>query len=79
MDVPDLTVLAAPNASMVVSAGEDRLFPPEAQHEAARQIAEGYAWAGCADKFKPYHPPKPHCYDVDIQEAAFTWFEKHLK
>ncbi len=79
MDVPDLTVMAAPNASMVVSASEDMLFPPEAQQEAARQIAAGYAWAGCADKFRSYQPPKPHCYDAEIQQAAFEWFAEHLR
>ncbi|MBN2394297.1 MAG: acetylxylan esterase [Anaerolineae bacterium] len=78
MDVPDLTIMAAPNASMVVSGSEDQLFPPEGQQEAARQIAAGYAWAGCADKFRPYHPPKPHCYDAEIQQAALVWFEGHL-
>jgi len=79
LDVPDLTVMAAPNASMVVSASEDLLFPPEGQHEAARQIRLGYEWAGRADKFCHHHPPKPHCYDADIQRAALAWFDRHLK
>jgi dienelactone hydrolase len=78
LDVPDLTVMAAPGASMVVSGTEDRLFPLEGQQEAARQIALGYAWAGCPDRFYSHTPPKPHCYDADIQREAFGWFERHL-
>ena len=79
LDIPDLTVLAAPNASMVVNCSEDVLFPPEAQQEAARQIRAAYEWAGCPEKFGHFNPPKPHCYDAEIQEAAFEWFDKHLK
>jgi dienelactone hydrolase len=78
LDVPDLTILAAPHASMVVSTSHDELFPPEGQEESARQIRAGYAWAGCEDKFGYFNPPKPHCYDADIQQAAFDWFARHL-
>ncbi|MBN1877758.1 MAG: acetylxylan esterase [Anaerolineae bacterium] len=79
IDVPDLTIMAAPGASMVVSGSEDRLFPPEGQQDAARQIAAGYDWAGCPDNFYSYRPPKPHCYDAEIQQTAFAWLDKHLK
>jgi len=79
LDVPDLSIMAAPCASMVVSASQDNLFPPEAQQEAARQIRAGYAWAGCPERFCPFHPPKPHCYDQEIQQAAIAWFDRHLK
>ena len=79
LDVPDLTIVAAPNASMVVSAAEDRLFPPEGQREAARQIAAGYTWAGCPENTRFLSPPKPHCYDADLQREALDWFGRYLK
>jgi len=79
LDVPDLTILAAPNASMVISASQDRLFPPEGQQEAARQIRLGYEWAGCPEKFCHNNPPKPHCYDAELQRDAIRWFDAHLK
>ena len=79
MDVPDLTIMAAPCASMVVSGQQDMLFPPEAQAEAARQIGLGYEWAGCADRFRSYRPDKPHCYDAEVQEEALSWLDQHLK
>jgi dienelactone hydrolase len=78
LDVPDLTVMAVPGASLVISAAEDRLFPPQGQVEAARQIAAGYAWAGCPERTRFLHPPKPHCYDADLQQEALTWFAEHL-
>ena len=78
LDIPDLTVAAAPGASMVVSASEDQLFPLEGQQEAARQIGQGYAWAGCPERFRSHTPPKPHCYDAEIQREALDWFGQHL-
>lgn len=79
LDIPDLAVMAAPGASLIVSAAEDRLFPPEGQLEAARQIAAGYSWAGYPDHMRFLHPPKPHCYDTDLQEQAMVWFGTHLQ
>jgi hypothetical protein len=71
--------MAAPNASMVVSTRRDPLFPPEAQQEAARQIRQGYAWAGCPERFAHNNPRKAHCYDADLQADAIAWFDRHLK
>jgi dienelactone hydrolase len=79
LDVPDLTIMGAPGAHLVVNCSEDPLFPPEAQTEAARQIQQGYAWAGCPDQFGHYNPAKPHCYDAEIQAEALAWFDRHLK
>ena len=79
LDVPDLIAMSAPRASMVVSATEDILFPPLGQKDAARQIAEAFAWAGTPDNFRSFTPAKPHCYDAEIQDEALAWLDKHLK
>ena len=79
MDIPDLIAMAAPKAVMVVSGTQDPLFPPLGQQEAAKQIADAYAWAGKSDWFRSYAPPKPHCYDAEIQAEALAWFDTHLK
>lgn len=79
LDIPDLIAMAAPKAVMVVSATKDPLFPPLGQREAARQIADAYAWAGCAERFRDFAPGKEHCYDAEIQSAALAWLDTHLK
>jgi len=78
LDVPDLTAMSVPCASMVISGSEDPLFPPEGQLEAARQIGAGYQWAGCPERFKHLYVKKPHCYDAELQQAAIAWFSQHL-
>jgi dienelactone hydrolase len=79
IDIPDLIAMAAPKAVMVVSATKDPLFPPLGQQDAARQIADAYAWAGCAALFRNHAPDKEHCYDAEIQNEALAWFDTHLK
>jgi dienelactone hydrolase len=79
IDIPDLIAMAAPKAVMVVSGTKDPLFPPLGQRDAARQIADAYAWAGCPERFRDYAPDKDHCYDAEIQSEALAWFDKHLK
>jgi dienelactone hydrolase len=79
IDIPDMISMAAPKACMVVSGTEDMLFPPAGQKEAARQISEAYSWAGHSELFRNFAPPKPHCYDAEIQEEALSWFNRHLK
>ena len=74
-----LIAMAAPKAVMVVSGTKDPLFPPLGQREAARQIADAYAWADCAARFRDYAPDKEHCYDAEIQSEALAWFDTHLK
>lgn len=79
IDIPDMISMAAPKACMVVSGSQDILFPPVGQREAERQISETYSWFGHSDLFRNYAPPKPHCYDAEIQEEALKWFNKYLK
>ena len=79
LDVPDLTILTAPNASMVVSNSEDLLFPQEAQQEADRQTRLGYAWAGCPEQYAFYNPVKLHCYDAEVQQEALAWVDRHRR
>ena len=34
--------------------------------------------AGCPERFYSHTPPKPHCYDADIQREALAWFDRRL-
>jgi hypothetical protein len=78
MDVPDLIVMGAPKASMVIVGSEDILFPPEAVSEAFQQIQQGYDWADCHEKASLLSPPIEHCYNLDCQSHAISWFKKYL-
>ena len=79
LDMPDLALLAAPRAAMVISGQQDLLFAPEAMEEAARQLQEGFLWANAPESFQFHYPDKPHVFDLDNQKVAWNWFERWLK
>lgn len=78
LDIPDVAVIGAPCASMVVLGTRDPLFPQEAKAESLRQIADGYAWAGCPERFEGFQPDAGHCYNHAVQDRAIAWFGRHL-
>lgn len=78
MDFPDVALLAAPRAKLVVCGQNDPLFAPEAMEEAAARVREGYAWAGRTERFEFFHPDTGHCFDLEAQGRAWTLFEKWL-
>ena len=79
VDLPDLPIMGAPCASMVVIGELDDLVPQNGVHEAVRQIDAGYRWAGHPDRFRYFHPEKKHVYDREVQAEAFAWFGQWLK
>ncbi|MHC4872701.1 MAG: dienelactone hydrolase family protein [Planctomycetota bacterium] len=78
MDVPDLAVLAAPGAAMVLNASKDDHFTPESQRYADKIAKKGYKWAGVPDKYQGMFYEEPHCYCQDMQNDAIAWLKKHL-
>ncbi len=78
IDIPDLAIMAAPRAALVVCGTYDQLFPIESKEKAAQIIADGFKWAGVPDKGEMWMPPKVHCFDDDTQAKAIDWFAKHL-
>lgn len=79
IDVPDLSVMAAPSATMVVNGLEDPLFPDAGQKKAEDHIRKGFEWAQHPSKFNCLNVKKPHCFDAEIQDEVFRWFDIHLK
>lgn len=78
MDLPDISLLAAPRARLIICGQDDPLFAPEAMAEAAETVREGYAWAGASERFQFFFPPKPHCFDTECQQVAWAFFDRWL-
>lgn len=79
MDLPDVALLAAPQAKLIICGQDDPLFAPEAMEEAAGVVRDGYAWAGASGSFQFFFPTKPHCFDAECQDVAWTFLERSLK
>ena len=79
LDVPDLTMMAAPKATHGRQRGAGSAFPAGRTAGSGAPDSRGVRVGGMPGKTRFLSPPKPHCYDADIQEEAFVWFERHLK
>ena len=79
LDLPDVVSLRAPKPLLVQQCRRDSLFPLAGMEESVEKIAAIYKKAGAADQFTGRFYDLPHIFNIDMQEDAFAWFDKHLK
>ncbi len=79
LDLPDVVSLRAPKPLMVQQCKRDGLFPLAGMEEAVRKIEGIYRKAGAADAFVARFYDVPHTFNVEMQEDAFAWFDRHLR
>ena len=78
MDLPDVATLIAPRAFLCINGTDDWLFPPEAVKQAHEDIAQGFAKAGCADRFRSILYPGPHEFNEEMQKESWSWLKRWL-
>ncbi len=79
LDWPDIVAMRAPKPLLVLQCRRDGLFPPEGMQQAVDRIAAIYSKAGASDRFTGRFYDVPHQFNVEMQEDAFRWFDRHLK
>ncbi|RME65571.1 MAG: hypothetical protein D6790_01645, partial [Caldilineae bacterium] len=79
LDYPEILGLHAPGAALVLNNREDPLFTLPEMERADAILAEVYAKAGAADRYRCTFYPGPHKFDQAMQEEAFAWFDRWLK
>jgi dienelactone hydrolase len=79
LDLPDIVALRAPRPLMVQQCRKDGLFPPAGMEDSVRKLTAIYAKAGMPDAFVGRFYDVPHRFDIDMQDEAFAWFDRHLK
>ena len=78
LDYPEILGLRAPLPTLVLNNREDSLFTLAEMERADGMLAEVYAKAGAADRYRASFHPGPHKLDRAMQEEAFAWFERWL-
>jgi dienelactone hydrolase len=78
LDYPELLGLMAPKPVLVLNNEGDELFTLAEMRRADRILAEVYAKAGAADRYRCSFYPGPHKFDLAMQAEAFEFFERHL-
>ncbi len=77
-DWPDLAASAAPTPLLVQYNRQDPLFSLEGMQSAHARIAAHYATIGRPAAYTGEFYDGPHKFDVQMQDAAFTWLAAHL-
>jgi dienelactone hydrolase len=79
LDYPEILGLRVPLPTMVLNDIGDQLFTLPEMQRADRMLAEVYAKAGAADRYRCSFYPGPHKFDRPMQAEAFAWFDRWLK
>lgn len=79
LDYPEILALRVPAATMVLNSTEDALFHQPEVRRSEEMLREIFAKAGAEDKLAFTHYPGPHKFDLQMQEDAFEFFDRHLK
>jgi dienelactone hydrolase len=77
-DLPDLAAAAAPAPLLVQYALDDTLFTPAGMNAADAHIVERYESVGAPAGYRSEFYGGPHRFDVEMQEAAFSWLAASL-
>jgi len=79
LDYPEIMGLRLPKPTMVLNDIEDDLFTLSEMHRADEILRQVYDKAGVSDRYVCNFYPGPHKFDAQMQEDAFTWFDRWLK
>ncbi len=78
LDYCEVLALRAPLPTMVLNNNEDPLFTLAEMQRADKMMADVFAKANAADAYKCSYYPGPHKFDRQMQEDAWTWFNRWL-
>jgi dienelactone hydrolase len=79
LDYPEILALRVPRPTLVLNDNDDLLFTLDGMHDADKILAQVFAKAGAADRYKGSFYPGPHKFDLPMQAEAFAWFDRWLK
>jgi dienelactone hydrolase len=79
LDRPDVASIACPTPMLFYNGEQDGLFPLMGVEDAYALMRRVWDSQGASDKLVTRIWPRPHVFDLEMQEAAFAWLDTHLK
>lgn len=79
LDIPDVASLACPKPMLFFNGTKDSLFPIEGVKDSYKIMEKVWQAQGKVDNLYTKIWEVPHEFNLDMQESAFAWFDKHLK
>ena len=78
-DWPDIAACRAPMPLLIQYDLDDELFTKEGMQNAHNQIRRIYSASGFPEAYNGQFYPGPHKFDLEMQEAAFSWLSLALQ
>jgi dienelactone hydrolase len=78
LDYPEILGLRVPLPTMVLNNIDDPLFTLSEMERADAILREVYAKAEAEERYRCGFYPGPHKFDLEMQDAAFDWFDRWL-
>ncbi|UCH36728.1 MAG: dienelactone hydrolase family protein [Armatimonadota bacterium] len=78
LDYPDVASMACPKPMLFYNGMQDELFPVPSVREAYAKMRAVWASQNAGDRLETRLWDVPHCYNVEMQEAAFAWLDRQL-
>lgn len=79
LDYPDVASIACPKPMLFYNGDQDGLFPVKGVQDAYAKLHRVWAGRNADDKLVTRLWPRPHVFDVEMQDAAFAWLDGQLK
>lgn len=79
LDLPDIVALRAPLPLLVQQCRRDGLFPLAGMEGSIQKLTDIYRKAGKPDAFEGRFYDQRHIFNIEMQNDAFAWFDRHLK
>jgi predicted esterase len=79
LDFPEILGLRVPLPTLVLNNTDDPLFTLPEMERADKILQEIYAKAGVTVHYHCHFYPGLHKFDLEMQAAAFDWFNRWLK
>ncbi len=79
LDLPDIVGLRAPLPLLVQQCRQDGLFPLAGMEESLEKLSAIYRKAGQPEAFQGRFYDQKHIFNVEMQNDAFGWLDRHLR
>jgi len=79
LDYPDVASIACPKPMLFFNGDQDGLFPVKGVQDAYARMRAVWASQGASGRLTTRLWPRPHVFDVEMQDTAFAWLDRQLK
>jgi dienelactone hydrolase len=79
LDYPDVASIACPKPMLFYNGEQDELFPAPSVRDAYAKMRKVWDSQHAGDRLETRLWDVPHCFNLEMQQAAFDWLDRQLR